>query len=152
MSFRQARPSSENERGERNCRDERFDYLACHRGTFKRGDCAYSHAKRYYNTCQEMLFPTGRARHQVSHVEVIGSCRVALHQSKFKAAKPSRVAGEMSALGQKRTYAMQKAMSALPPKADMCSATRYVCFVPKADIANLIESPRRRERSTQEGL
>jgi hypothetical protein len=26
------------------------------------------------------------------------------------------------------------AMSALPPKADMCSATRYVRFVPKADI------------------
>ena len=32
--------------------------------------------------------------------------------------------GAMSALGQKRTCAAQKAMSALPPKADMCSATR----------------------------
>ena len=40
----------------------------------------------------------------------------------------------MSALGQKRTFAMQKGMSALPPKADMCSATRYVRFVPIADI------------------
>ena len=30
----------------------------------------------------------------------------------------------MSALGQKQTYAAQKVMSALPPKADMCSATR----------------------------
>ena len=30
---------------------------------------------------------------------------------------------------------MQNGMSALPPKADMCSATRYVRFVPKADIA-----------------
>ena len=40
----------------------------------------------------------------------------------------------MSALGHKRTFAVQKAMSALPPKADMCSATRYVCFVPEADI------------------
>ena len=40
----------------------------------------------------------------------------------------------MSALGQKRTCAAQKAMSALPPKADMCSATRHVRFVPKADI------------------
>ena len=29
----------------------------------------------------------------------------------------------------------QKAMSALPPKADMCSATRHVRFVPIADIA-----------------
>jgi hypothetical protein len=28
----------------------------------------------------------------------------------------------MSALGHKRTYAVQKGMSALPPKADMCSA------------------------------
>ena len=30
---------------------------------------------------------------------------------------------------------MQKAMSALPPKADMCSALADVRFVPKADIA-----------------
>ena len=28
----------------------------------------------------------------------------------------------MSALGQKRTYAVQNSMSALPPKAEMCSA------------------------------
>jgi hypothetical protein len=39
----------------------------------------------------------------------------------------------MSALGQKRTFAVQKVMSALPPKADMCSATRHVRFTPKAD-------------------
>ena len=30
----------------------------------------------------------------------------------------------MSALGHKRTFAVQNGMSALPPKADMCSATR----------------------------
>jgi len=41
----------------------------------------------------------------------------------------------MSALGQKRTCALRKAMSALPSKADMCSAFIYVCFGPKADIA-----------------
>ena len=40
----------------------------------------------------------------------------------------------MSALGHKRTFAVQNGMSALPPKADMCSATRYVRFVPIADI------------------
>jgi hypothetical protein len=57
----------------------------------------------------------------------------------------------MSALGQKQTYAPQKAMcftpnsdrksdipqqamSALPPKADMCGAVAYVRFGPKADI------------------
>jgi hypothetical protein len=39
----------------------------------------------------------------------------------------------MSALGQKQTCASQKAMSALPPIADMCSALVHVRFVPKAD-------------------
>ena len=32
---------------------------------------------------------------------------------------------------------MRKRMSALPPKADMCSATRYVRFVPIADINDM---------------
>jgi hypothetical protein len=41
----------------------------------------------------------------------------------------------MSALGHKQTFAAQKVMSALPPKADMCSAQAYVRFVPIADIA-----------------
>ena len=50
----------------------------------------------------------------------------------------------MSALGQKQTCAVQNGMSALPPKADMCSATRHVRFVPIADIATSIRSPRRR--------
>jgi hypothetical protein len=40
----------------------------------------------------------------------------------------------MSALGQKQTFAVQKVMSALPPKADMCGATRDVRFGPIADI------------------
>src|SRR5262245_10826396 len=39
----------------------------------------------------------------------------------------------LSALGDKRTFALQKVMSALP-KADICSATRDVRFGPKADI------------------
>src|SRR5262249_6590432 len=43
----------------------------------------------------------------------------------------------LSALGQKRTFALHKIMSALPPKADMCSATRDVRFGPKADMAHL---------------
>jgi hypothetical protein len=34
----------------------------------------------------------------------------------------------MSALGQKQTFEPQKVMSALPPKADMCGATRDVRF------------------------
>ena len=41
----------------------------------------------------------------------------------------------MSALGQKQTFALRNAMSALPLKADMCGANRNVRFVPKADIA-----------------
>ena len=41
----------------------------------------------------------------------------------------------MSALGYKRTFCDANAMSALAPIADMCSATRYVRFVPKADIS-----------------
>jgi hypothetical protein len=40
----------------------------------------------------------------------------------------------MSALGQKQTCTMQNAMSALPPKADMCSATRNARYVPIAAI------------------
>ena len=40
----------------------------------------------------------------------------------------------MSALGQKQTFAPQKAMSALLLKADVCGANRHVCFGPKADI------------------
>ena len=36
----------------------------------------------------------------------------------------------MSALGRKRTFAVQLGMSALRPKADMCSATSDVRFVP----------------------
>ena len=42
----------------------------------------------------------------------------------------------MSALGQKQTCATHKLMSALPPKADMCSALAHVCFGPKADMCN----------------
>ena len=42
---------------------------------------------------------------------------------------------DVSALGHKRTFAVQNVMSALHPIADMCGATRYVRFVPKADIS-----------------
>jgi hypothetical protein len=42
----------------------------------------------------------------------------------------------MSALGQKRTSALVRVMSALPPKADIGTQLRNVRFVPKADIAS----------------
>jgi hypothetical protein len=47
--------------------------------------------------------------------------------------------GPMSALGQKRTCAAQKGMSALPPKADINRGERYVRFVPLADIGLLFD-------------
>src|SRR5215471_5761446 len=40
----------------------------------------------------------------------------------------------MSALGHKQTYTVDYGMSALPLKADMCSATRDVRFGPKASL------------------
>jgi hypothetical protein len=42
----------------------------------------------------------------------------------------------MSAKGHKQIYAPQKAMSALPPKADVCGALACVCYGPKADSAS----------------
>jgi hypothetical protein len=43
----------------------------------------------------------------------------------------------MSALGQKRTHTLHQPMSALPPKADICSALSDVRFGPKADIHSI---------------
>ena len=43
----------------------------------------------------------------------------------------------MSALGQKQTYAVQKAMSAFTPKADINWRHSNVRFVPIADIREL---------------
>src|SRR4029450_4445817 len=42
----------------------------------------------------------------------------------------------MSALGQKQTYAVQKGMSALPPKADICSPLAHVRFGPETDTVH----------------
>ena len=46
----------------------------------------------------------------------------------------------MSALGQKRTFAVQNGMSALPPIADIRSAKTNVRFVPIADIYSITSS------------
>jgi hypothetical protein len=40
-----------------------------------------------------------------------------------------------NSIGQKQTFPRVRPMSALPPKADMCSALADVRFVPIADIA-----------------
>ena len=70
----------------------------------------------------------------------------------------------MSALGQKRTSLIrsprrrgqlawtahpQELMSALPPKADMCSALDHVCYGPKADIDFIDQVIRRRATSVK---
>ena len=46
----------------------------------------------------------------------------------------------MSALGQKQTLKRSKAMSALPPKADIGTQPCDVCFVPKAVILDASRS------------
>jgi hypothetical protein len=43
----------------------------------------------------------------------------------------------MSALGHKQTFGAAIIMSALPPKADMCSAIRDVRLMPKADMGSM---------------
>jgi hypothetical protein len=53
----------------------------------------------------------------------------------------------MSALGHKWTFAAQKGMSALPPKADIDGWSFHVRFVPKADIGPAIRLPRRRAKA-----
>jgi len=55
-----------------------------------------------------------------------------VHHSKFR--------WLMSALGHKRTFRNVRAMSALPPKADIGQDGCNVCFVPKADIHGPIRS------------
>jgi hypothetical protein len=47
----------------------------------------------------------------------------------------------MSALGQKQTSKRVRAMSALPPKADIEAQSRYVSFVPKADVLRCGKEP-----------
>jgi hypothetical protein len=42
MTLRHTGVGSENERGQRNCRDERFDYPACHSGTCVCGAIAHT--------------------------------------------------------------------------------------------------------------
>ena len=55
----------------------------------------------------------------------------------------------MSALGHKRTFRQFSVMSALPPKADICSALVHVCFVPKADIPTSVSLSSVRRLLTQ---
>ena len=57
----------------------------------------------------------------------------------------------MSALGQKQTFAVQKGVSALPPKADIQASSINVRFVPLADIRH-ISALAKTERPPRSGL
>ena len=72
-----------------------------------------------------------RAKHYPPKCSASNVLVIARHYMKFDNAEPMRL---MSALGHKRTYAVQKGMSALPPIADMCGAKTNVRLVPIADI------------------
>ena len=54
----------------------------------------------------------------------------------------------ISALGHKRTFRSTIVMSALPPEADIRAQMQNVRFVPIADIAPFIRSPRRQAAET----
>src|SRR6476646_8700938 len=58
----------------------------------------------------------------------------------------------MSALGQKQTFRSANPLSALPPIADIHGYSWNVRFVPIADIAPLIRSPRRPGRAVSRPL
>ena len=72
-------------------------------------------------------------RRRISPLEMCNAQSLALCDQRQARDWGSKFGLPMSALGHKRTFAVQKGMSALPPKADMCSATRDVRFVPIAD-------------------
>ena len=55
----------------------------------------------------------------------------------------------MSQMGHKQTFRIARAMSALPPIADICSALAHVRFVPKADIHSRSANA---DRSSQSGF
>ena len=55
-------------------------------------------------------------------------------------------------MGQKQTFAVQNAMSALHPIADMCGATRDVRFVPIADIVSGIRVNKKPPELSPEGF
>ena len=55
----------------------------------------------------------------------------------------------MSALGYKQTFAPQKVMSALPPKADICGAQSMSAKCQKR--TSLIQSPRQQRQSAPAG-
>src|SRR5689334_8664096 len=65
-----------------------------------------------------------------------GSCPSVIGGSCSWRRRNQHCGGPMSALGHKRTFATQNSMSALPPRADMCGATKDVRYGPEADIRN----------------
>src|SRR5262245_65371196 len=70
------------------------------------------------------------------HILLAKDCsrsRIGAHAVQWSSADIATVHA-MSALGQKQTFAPHQPMSALPPKADVCGATRDVRYKPIAGI------------------
>ena len=82
-----------------------------------------------------------RPRERANQMKGLG--RQKTRRSVMSKTEISVVAGQAASLP--RPGSAGKPMSALPPKADMCSAQAYVRFVPQADTP-LIRSPRWRAR------
>jgi hypothetical protein len=61
----------------------------------------------------------------------------ALAEVKKKSPTTIRFSPNDKFLATERIYPPHKVMSALPPKADICSALAYVCFGPIADIREM---------------
>ena len=89
------------------------------------------------NACALAPYP-GDRQHQRRHLARAGG-EIFQGRDHCRQGSDGRVnwsKARMSALGQKQTCAAQKVMSALPPKADMCSALAHVRFVPIADMCS----------------
>ena len=58
----------------------------------------------------------------------------------------------MSALGQQRTFRVVRAMSALPPKAEIAQCRLDVHFVPEAEVAVILRSIRQSKNVSEAAL
>src|SRR4029079_12376812 len=126
--------------------------LACHIGT----------RARYLVIASARLIPSGKRNNTISEIMVATSAivrsspyhlsvqsEIVLSNVRFGSQADVRTAKRhvrFTPDSDHESDFSQKPMSALPPKADMCGATRDVCYGPEADIVGLIQSPRPRAR------
>src|SRR5262245_25082810 len=99
-----------------------------HRPFSELGACTAEHVNCYFGIFRQLF---GHLGHPMGRGFASGASPLA---DTIKRSKAHR----MSALGQKQTFAVQNAMSALPPKADSCTALAHVRFGPIADIITMV--------------